>query len=423
MISLPRYGLIGEKLSHSFSAPIHEKLGGYPYELIPLAREELDGFLRGREFAAINVTIPYKQEVIPYLDEIDSAARDIGAVNTIVNRDGRLCGYNTDFYGFEQTLLRSGIDPAGKNVLILGSGGTCRTVQAVLRYMGAARITVVSRSGREGAVTYDEAVQMQDTDIVVNASPAGMYPNTETQAIDLSVFPRLCGVADVVYNPLRTRLLLQAEALGVPCTGGLYMLVAQAKRAAELFLNRELPGERIEEIHRELQLEKANLVLTGMPVSGKSTIGRLAAESLGKHFVDIDAVIEERSGMTIPEIFERFNEAGFREREREAIQALSAENGLVLSTGGGAILDPVNVRNLRHNGIIVFLDRPLELLTVGANRPLAKSREEIEALYRRRYPLYCERCDARIVNDSDMQSALERVLEAFRERLNLIGTA
>lgn len=411
---MPRYGLIGEKLGHSFSKPIHEKLAGYSYDLIPLAPEELDGFLRAKEFAAVNVTIPYKQDVIPYLDEMDGAARAIGAVNTIVNREGRLCGYNTDFTGFEQTLLQSGISPRGRNALILGSGGTCRTVRAVLEHLGAARITVVSRTAREGVVTYEQAAQLLDTHLIINASPVGMYPDIERQPINLTAFPQLSGVVDVIYNPLRTRLLLQAAELGVPCVNGLYMLVAQAKRAAELFTGREIPDASVVSVWRELQAEKSNLVLTGMPVSGKSTIGRLAAERLGKRFVDIDALIEEQSGMTIPEIFERFNEAGFRERERKAVQALSKENGLVLSTGGGTVLDPANIRDLRHNGVIAFLDRPLELLTVGGGRPLAKSREEIERLYHKRYSLYCGRCDVRIVNDSTEQAALERVLDAFR---------
>lgn len=412
---MPRYGLIGEKLGHSFSKPIHEALGGYQYELLPLAREELDGFLRAKDFAGLNVTIPYKQAVIPYLDELDARARAIGAVNTIVNRAGKLTGCNTDYDGFRQTLLRSGIDPAGKTCLILGNGGACRPAKAVLADLGAGEILVASRRPEDaGLISYAEAEQRPDVELLVNATPVGMFPEVGNCPIRLDCFPRLKAVVDLIYNPLRTELLLEAEARGIPAVNGLYMLVWQAKAAAERFLDAgEIPTERADAVYADLLNQKRNLVLTGMPMSGKSTIGRMLAARLGKRFVDTDAEIERRAGMTIPQIFERFTEAGFRKREQEVIRDLSLENGLILSTGGGAPMFPENVRNLRRNGWIVFLDRPLERLQVGEGRPLTKSPEEVAALFAKREPVYRTACDWSVPNAGTAAEAVERIVTEY----------
>lgn len=413
---MKRYGLLGEKLSHSFSKPIHEALGGYPYELIPLSREGLDQFLRKKDFAGVNVTIPYKQTVIPYLDELDPAARAIGVVNTIVNRDGRLYGSNTDFAGMRQTLLANRIPVQGKKVLILGSGGTSRTAHAVLEELGAAEIRQVSREPAAGQLSYEQARRAEDIQLIVNTTPVGMFPQTGGLPLELEGFPRLEGVLDVIYNPLRTRLLQQAEKRGIPCAGGLLMLTAQAKFAAEQFLGRTIPESQLEAVYHRLLQEKTNLVLIGMPASGKTALGSRAAAALGREWVDLDEEIVRFSGKSIPEIFAQEGEAGFRARERRATEEISLRNGIVISTGGGCILDPQNVENLRKNGWLCYNDRPVSLLSAGDGRPLARSREDLAALYQARAPLYQEAADFRLCNDGGEDAALTKLLEAFREQ-------
>lgn len=407
-----RVGLIGEKLGHSFSKPIHEQLTGEEYSLFPLSREEFPRFMERRDFDGINVTIPYKQDVIPFCAMVDQRARRIGAVNTIVNQNGILHGYNTDYDGFAELLAANRMDPAGKRALVLGCGGTSRTVRAVLSDLGAASVRVVSRHPQGDELSYPQALEQKDTQLIVNTTPAGMFPAVEEQPIDLSGFPRLEAVADVIYNPLRTRLLQQAESLGIPCANGLLMLVSQARAAAERFRGISIPRERGMEVCRALLEDKRNLVLIGMPMSGKSTLGKQLASRLGRKFLDTDEWIVSQEGMGIPEIFQKYGEPGFREREHRAVRELSLKNGLVLATGGGAVLDPENVRNLRMNGLLLFIDRPLELLTVGKGRPLAKSPQEVEALYWQRYPIYQAACDRRIPNDAPPEQVLERLLSA-----------
>lgn len=365
-----------------------------------------------REFNAINVTIPYKQEVIPYCDFVDERARRIGAVNTIVNEGGILKGYNTDYDGFAAILDVNGFSVQGMRALILGSGGTSRTVKAVLTDRGAAEICVVSRSPKEGEICYEEALLRRDTQVIVNTTPVGMYPHTDGQAMDLRSFACLSWVVDVIYNPLRTRFLQQAEELSVAGANGLLMLVAQARTAAGRFRGITIPEEQADVVYRELYRSKRNIVLIGMPVSGKTTLGKRLSIATRRHFVDVDAEIEREAGMRIPAIFEQYGEAEFRRREREMVRSLSMRNGLVISTGGGTILNQDNVRDLRLNGVLVFVDRPLPLLTVGANRPLAKSPEQVVALYEERYPLYCSCCDIRVVNDTDERTLLEKVERA-----------
>lgn len=385
---MAQYGLIGEKLGHSFSKPIHEALADYTYELMPMPKDEVFRFFEQRDFAAVNVTIPYKETVIPLCDEIDAHAEAIGAVNTVVNRGGKLYGYNTDFAGFLYTVKKLGVDPKDKKVLILGSGGTCKTVSAVMRYCGAAEVTVVSRSGKNGAITYEEAKTKNDTAILINASPCGMFPDNDGLPIDLDCFPKLCAVFDVIYNPLRTNLLLEAQKRGIPNIGGLLMLVAQAKFAVEHFLGNSLDDSRIEEICGELMLKKRNLVLMGMPSCGKSTLGRIIAKETGRTFVDLDNEIVKEAGMDIPTIFAQKGELWFRELEERVAARFSKENGIIIGCGGGTVLREASVRRLKQNGLLWFIDTPLSLLAGGNGRPLAKSKEQITALFEQRTPIY-----------------------------------
>ena len=397
------YGLIGEKLGHSFSKIIHEKLADYTYELCPLAKDELDAFMTAKQFKAINVTIPYKQDVIPHCDVLDDSAKRIGVVNTIVNRDGKLFGYNTDFAGFLYNLNAHGITLKDKKVMICGSGGTCKTVTAVAEYMGAKEILVVSRSKKENAVTYEECIRHKDVDVVVNASPKGMYPDNGESPLDLSNFPNCKAVVDVIYNPLKTRLLQQAEQLGMKAVNGLEMLVAQAKFAVEHFLSTEIENDKIDQITLELLKQLTNIVLIGMPSSGKTLTGKALCKYIDKTVVDTDAVIVERSGMSIKEMFARHGEAYFRQWEHDVIEEFSKQNGLIIATGGGAIKNEENIQNLKQNGVVMFIDRDLEHLLVTDDRPLSKDTNAVAKLYEERYPLYTKYGDLRVPNNYPME--------------------
>lgn len=405
-----KYGLIGEKLGHSFSADIHGRIGrydcpedgGYDYRLLELAPDELDGFMRRRNFLGLNVTIPYKQTVIPYLDDIDETAEKIGAVNTIVNRGGRLFGYNTDFGGMRALIKKNNIEICGKKVMILGSGGTSKTAYAAVQSLGASEIICVSRSGRNGAVTYDEAyAKHSDTEIIINATPCGMFPNTEGVPVILGCFSKLSGVVDVIFNPLSTVLVRQAFGLGIPACGGLYMLVVQAVLAYGHFFGREYKASLADRIYSELLSEKQNIVLIGMPGCGKTTIGKLIAQSSGKTFVDTDLMVTEKAGMPVSDIFRKYGENRFRELESEAVREASEKVGQVISTGGGAVLRSENVDALRMNGRIYFLDRPVEMLVPTKDRPLASSSEEIRKRYEERLPIYLSSADEVISMSED----------------------
>ncbi|WP_367925642.1 shikimate kinase [uncultured Ruthenibacterium sp.] len=413
------YGLIGKKLGHSFSKPIHEALAGYSYELFPLPDEDaVRAFFAQRSFKAVNVTIPYKQLALALCDEVDEKAASIGAVNTVVNRGGRLYGYNTDYAGFLYMTKRAGIDFANRTVLLLGTGGTSRTVSAVVRDEGAKEVLFASRSGRDGALRYDQAMQRKDVDVVVNVSPAGMYPDNGTCLVDLGAFPNLAAVADVVYNPAQTALLCQAQRLGVRAAGGLPMLVAQAKYAAEYFSDKKIPDEKIEPILKELRAKQMNLVLIGMPSCGKSSLGKACAKLLGKRFVDLDAEIEREEGRPIPEILAPGNETYFRDVESRVTAHLAKESGQVLSTGGGVVLRKENVDALRQNGVVVYIDRPLQDLRPGGNRPLSQSTQALAAQYAVRAPLYEQACHATVKNDAPFYTVADRIKERFYEVLD-----
>lgn len=352
-----QYGLIGRTLQHSHSPRLHALLGDETYRLVPLEPEALGAFLTEGDFLGMNVTIPYKRDVIPYCAELGDTARRVGSVNTLVRRpDGRLFGDNTDAYGFAKMAERAGIDFRGKKTLVLGSGGTSLTAVSVIREAGGEAV-VISRQGEDD---YAHLERHADAQVIVNATPVGMYPNAGASPVDLSRFTNLTGVLDAVYNPLRTRLLQQAEALGVPCAGGLTMLTWQAARARELFDGRAVAPERVQAAEATLRREVSNLVLIGMPGSGKTLIGERCAQALGLPFADTDAEVERRAGKPIPQIFAEEGEAAFRTWEAEAVAAICAHGGQVVSTGGGAVLREDNRQNLRMNGVVVCLTRPLE---------------------------------------------------------------
>ena len=404
------YGLIGEKLGHSFSREIHQRLGGYDYRMQELTPAQLPAFLEKRDFRGVNVTIPYKQTVIPLLDEVDPKAAAIGAVNTIVNRRGRLYGYNTDYDGMAALARHAGLTLKNKNVLILGTGGTSRTAMTVAADLGAAEIRRVSRTGRGDAITYEQAADLP-VQVLINTTPCGMYPGCDGQPMDLSRFGWLEGVLDAVYNPLRTRLVLQARDNGARGQGGLYMLVAQAAAACRLFLDRPLPDGALDSVYRAIHGQKQNIVLTGMPGSGKSTVGRVLARQLDRELVDTDTEIIRVAKKPIPEIFAQRGERGFRDLESQVIQEVSRRTGLVIATGGGAILREENVRRLRQNGRIYFLDRPAEDIQPTDDRPLARDMEAVRQRYAERYPRYTSTADAAV----PVRGSAEDVAAAIRE--------
>ena len=410
-----KYGVIGESLKHSFSKEIHSLLADYEYELCEVFSDALDSFLCKRDFSAINVTIPYKEKIIPYLDGVDEAAREIGAVNTVVNRNGRLFGYNTDFYGMTMLIKHAAITLADKKVIILGSGGTSRTAHAVARVLGAREIFKVSRSAKDGAITYGELYERHtDADVIINTTPVGTYPNIFDTPIDLFPFQNLSGVIDVVYNPLKTPLILAARERGIPAEGGLYMLVVQAVRASEIFTDTKYPESTLDGIYEKILTEKSNIVLIGMPGSGKSTVGKLLADECHKEFIDTDELIEKEAGKAVSEIFAECGEAFFRDKEAEVVRKVSLKGGAVISTGGGVPLRKESVEALKENGKIYFIDRPLGAIIPTSDRPLAKTREEIEKRYNERYAIYTAAADAVIDADTDVRGVADKIKGDFK---------
>ena len=407
-----RYGLLGEKLKHSFSKDIHNLLGDYSYDLIEVSREELSSFIEAKEFSGLNVTIPYKEAVIPYLDGIDEAAKAIGAVNTIVNRNGRLYGYNTDFYGMEMLFSHAKVDPADKVVAILGSGGTSKTANAVARHLGAKEIIRVSREERDGCISYSALYERSgDIDIIVNTTPLGMFPDIDGCAVDISRFDRLAGVIDAVYNPLRTKLVIEAAKRNIRAEGGLYMLVAQAVRASEIFTNTKYDEKISEKVYRRILREKENIVLIGMPASGKTTIGKILEKKLGKKVFDSDKIIERNAKRSIPDIFRCEGEGVFRDMEADVIRRLSEGCGIIISTGGGSILRKDNVDNLKKNGRLYFIDRPLSQLIPTKNRPLASNAADIEKRFNERYGIYSAVADVRIDANGSAPMAADKIIK------------
>ena len=400
-------GLLGRKLGHSYSPQIHAHLGNYPYDLFEKEPEDVEGFLCDGNFTAINVTIPYKQTVIPICAELSPMARRIGAVNTIVRRqDGSLIGHNTDYFGFLSTVRRTGLDPAGKKVLIIGNGGASKPAIAVMEELGA-DVVVISHKDN----TTENLIKHKDCSILVNATPVGMYPNTGASPVDISLFPNLEGVIDMIYNPARTKLLLDAKTRGLVAENGLWMLVAQAKEAAEWFTRSAISDDVINRIHRSLQLEMENIILIGMPGSGKSTVGKLLAEKMGREFVDADSQIVAYAGITIPEIFAQCGEEGFRQIETQVLSELGKKSGLVIATGGGCVTQPRNYPLLHQNGTIIWLTRDLDQLPTDG-RPLSQA-GKLEQMYRIRKPLYEHFSDIITPNDTTPQDCADAILKSL----------
>ncbi len=399
-------GLLGKSLAHSYSPQIHSYLGDYSYELFEKQPEELEEFLKQGDFSGINVTIPYKKDVIPYCSRLTDCARRMGAVNTIVRqKDGSLIGHNTDYFGFLSTVQRTGISVSGKKVLVLGSGGASVTASKVLEELGA-RLIVISRAGENN---YNNLNLHQDAAMIVNTTPVGMYPNNGISPVDLTLFPNLEGVIDIIYNPSRTQLLLDAEKLHIPNENGLWMLVAQAKEAAEWFTGKKISDAVISEIHQKLAIQTENLVLIGMPGCGKSTVGKLLAEKCGKKFVDADAEIIHAAGMSIPDIFRLEGETGFRMRETTVLQELGKRSGLVIATGGGCVTREENYPLLHQNATIYWLQRDIHTLP-SDGRPLSKAHSP-EKLYAVRKPMYERFADRIVSNDSTPEEAASTILK------------
>lgn len=420
-----KYGLIGEHLGHSFSKQIQtriaeiENVKDYDYQLVELDKEEFKEFMEKKDFKGINVTIPYKKDVIPYLDEMDESAKAIGAVNTIINVDGKLKGYNTDFGGFLYMVKAHNVHMEGKKVLIIGNGGACAAVKAVCKHENAKDIVIVSRSANRGAISYDEMYTSHlDADIVVNTSPVGMFPNIVNAPIDVSWFHKLECVLDVVYNPILTRLCFEAQEADIKRVIGLEMLIAQAKYAFEIFENMSFDDSIIDEIKKEMLKDRCNIVLIGMPSAGKTTIGKMLEEKLGKEFFDLDDMIIAKAGKSIPEIFQESGETGFRAIETEVAIEASKMNNKIIATGGGVVKHKVNMDFLRLNGITIFIDRDIDkLISSDPNRLLSSSKQALQQMYKERYPLYQKYATYVAVNNANIDETVDDIVNAYHSIL------
>lgn len=424
----PIFGLIGHTLAHSYSPKIHSLLGSYEYRLFEVEPENLESFVKNGEYAGINVTMPYKETVMPMCDELSDAARIIGCVNTIVRKeDGRLYGDNTDYYGFSHLVEFSGVPIEGRKVLVLGAGGASKTVCSVMTDRGAREVAVVSRSLPGAGLNTIE--DHYDADIIVNATPVGMYPNCPESLVDIEPFTiagetrkgyrdGLHAVFDVVYNPARTDILLQAEKHKVPYVNGLPMLVAQAKRASELFRGTRISDETMRSVLESIAFEMRNVILIGMPSGGKSTIGALLSKKLHRPFVDIDNHIPAAAGKSIPEIFSDDGEAVFRRIETDVTGDICKRSGLVIACGGGVVTQPRNYDLLHQNGIVVLLRRPIELL-VSDGRPMSIAKG-IAALEHERHHLYEAWADIAVENDGTPDDTVKRIIEALDEVSNVV---
>lgn len=405
------YGLLGEKLGHSFSPQIHSCLGDYEYKLFEVAPENLGDFLHSGSFAGLNVTIPYKKAVMPYLAEISENAKAIGSVNTItVLPNGTLRGDNTDYDGFLYLVRRSGISVHGKKALVLGTGGASLPVKKVLFDLGAREIVSISRNGENNYQNIDKHF---DADLIVNTTPVGMYPNNLQSPLCLDGFRNLSGVLDIVYNPQKTKLILDAEKRGIPAFSGLTMLVAQAKRAAELFLQVKIDDRKNDEIYENLSRQMKNIVLVGMPGCGKSTVGKTLSKRLSRPFFDADEEIVRRAGKSIPEIFKTQGEAGFRKIETEVLYDLCRQSGAVIATGGGAVTIPQNHDILRQNSKVIFINRDVSVLPTDG-RPLSEQ-NDLRDMFQKRLPMYRAVCDAEVDGNASIQTVTNRIMEVYKQ--------
>lgn len=412
------YGLLGEKLGHSFSKEIHESINNYIYNLIEVSKDDFNSFMNNKNFKAINVTIPYKEMVIPYLSQIDPKAKEIGAVNTIVNIDNKLYGYNTDYLGLKKLIKKNNIDFKNKKVLILGTGGTSKTAYVLSNDLQAKQIKKVSRKESNETITYEQAVkEYNDAQIIINTTPCGMYPNDDL-IIDLTNFNELEAVIDVIYNPLKTNLIRQAEKKNIKSVNGLYMLVAQAVYASYIFINKQVDEEKIDEVYNKIKNKKLNISLIGMPSCGKTTISNLLGDRLNKKVIDTDLKIEERINMKISSFLNKDNEDEFRNIESNVIDEVSKQNNIIISCGGGVIKKQQNIDYLRRNSIIIFIDRKLELLETTTSRPLSNNKKDLEKLYIERYPIYKKSCDYIIKNNDKLEDVISKIIEVYNENIS-----
>ncbi len=402
-------GLLGRKLGHSYSPQIHALLGAYSYRLIEMEPEAVGPFLKAGAFTGLNVTIPYKKTVIPYLDALSPEAKRLGAVNTILRREGRLIGHNTDYFGFRYLVEKSGLYVAGKKALVLGSGGASNTASAVLEELGA-RVVVISRTGENN---YRNLSRHADAAVIVNATPVGMYPNTGIRPLDLGQFAELEGVLDAIYNPARTQILLDAERRGLTAVNGLWMLVAQAKESAQWFTGAPISDDVIAPIHRALRQQMENILLVGMPGCGKTTVGQQLAQELGKKFVDADQALEEATGRRITDILPSQGEAAFRALETQTLADLGKQSGLVIATGGGCVTREENYNLLHQNGTVFWLTRELNKLPTQG-RPLSR---DLGQMYARREPMYRRFADAAVSNDGSVEQTVREIRRIWEENL------
>ena len=409
-----KVGLIGEKLGHSFSKPIHETIADYTYDIMPLSRDEFPLFMEQKAFDAINVTIPYKEMVIPYCDFVDEKAAQIGAVNAIKNVDGKLYATNTDFDGLKW-MIENHFDLNGKVVAICGSGGTSKTAFAVCRALNAKEIIRVARNKGEPFITYEQMKSRTDIEFIINTTSVGMLPDIMSAIVDLNDYPNCKGVIDVVYNPLCTSLCYAAKQKNIPYIAGLEMLVGQAVSAVEFFTGKAVSHSVIGDITQKLYSDKRNIVLIGMPSCGKSSLGKKLAAKLGMEFADMDAEIEKTAGMPVPQIFEQQGESGFRQLETQVCIELSKRNHTVISCGGGIVKNPLNMQALSLNGYIIYIKRDVAKLTMGGNRPLSSSRAALYKMAEERLPLYEKYSDAVVENNSYFGTALEKLVEVCNE--------
>lgn len=412
------FGLLGEKLGHSFSKEIHESINDYTYNLIEVSKENFNSFMEQKNFKAINVTIPYKELVIPYLSYIDPKAKQIGAVNTIINVNNNLYGYNTDYLGLRQLIIKNNIDFKNKKVLILGTGGTSKTAFVLSKDLGCMQVIKVSRRKSEETITYEEAKEKyNDANIIINTTPCGMYPNDDL-IIDLDSFSNLEAVVDVIYNPLNTKLIRVAKQKNIKAVNGLYMLVAQAVYASYLFINKDVIESKIDEVYKKIKNNKLNISLIGMPSSGKTTISLELKTLLNKEVIDTDSLIEKEINMPISSFLTKDDEKEFRDIESSVIEKISKQNNLIISTGGGVIKRQENIDYLRRNSIIIFIDRDLELLQATSSRPLSNNKNDLQKLYNERYNIYVSSCDYIVKNNNELKSTINEILGVYDENIS-----